>query len=333
MKGYKALTASPKLPYNTFVCKGMWYQVGKTYTLPSDQQLKICECGYHFCTRLTDCFLYYQQNITDVFNEHTVICEVEATGEIQEEGNTSKKVTSQITIVKRLTEYEIEDTIKLENVKFYDFFEKKSCEKPWLSQNNLGENNLGVNNIGSLNDGIENRGTGNEGNYNIGIGNQGNGNIGYFNKGNNNYGSFNTGEDNNGKLNIGNNNQGICNIGFKHFGLFNIKNSTIYYSTIAKSFKMFNKNVAISVDSISILKQENIISKKLIKLMNKYYCLGNDFIKLQQEKEYTFFTKLPNFNPDIFYKVFHTIYKNILNSQKCIFIYNDKYLKQLDSLL
>jgi len=52
IKGYKAFDCN-------FRCKGFQFEVGQTYELPPDRELKLGESGYHFCQIPYDCNRYY----------------------------------------------------------------------------------------------------------------------------------------------------------------------------------------------------------------------------------------------------------------------------------
>lgn len=50
LKGYKIFNSD-------WTCKGFQYEVGETYEIEGKPEL--CKHGFHFCTRLKDCFKYY----------------------------------------------------------------------------------------------------------------------------------------------------------------------------------------------------------------------------------------------------------------------------------
>ena len=62
MKGYKAFDKDWK-------CRDFQYKIGETYELPEGQELKICQCGFHFCKNPIDVFGYYP------FKDETMIAE------------------------------------------------------------------------------------------------------------------------------------------------------------------------------------------------------------------------------------------------------------------
>ena len=53
MKGYKVFNSD-------WTCRGFQYEVGKTYEIKNKPI--ICKCGFHFCTDLKNCFLFYSFN-------------------------------------------------------------------------------------------------------------------------------------------------------------------------------------------------------------------------------------------------------------------------------
>lgn len=85
-KGYKVFESD-------WTCKGLKYEVGKTYTL--DESIELCKAGFHFCKNLVDCFDYYPC-VT-----WYKIAEVEALGQVKTDGN--KSVTDIIKIVKEIS--------------------------------------------------------------------------------------------------------------------------------------------------------------------------------------------------------------------------------------
>lgn len=180
--GYKAFNKD-------MTCRGFQYEVGKTYT--DKRTLEICETGFHFCERLTDCFKYYDFN-----KNNTIICVVHAHGNII--SSNEKLVTNEIEIVKELSWNEV------------------------LEMANSGENNTGYKNSGN-----ENSGYNNSGHFNSGHFNSGNRNSGHYNTGNKNSGHFNSGDRNSGDLNIGYYNSGDRNSGNENSGNNNSGNSNI----------------------------------------------------------------------------------------------------------
>ena len=184
MKGYKAFNAGWK-------CRDFQYEIGKTYELPEGQELKMCECGFHFCRNPIDVFGYY--DMTD----DVLIAEVEALGEIQQEG--TKYCTDKIRIVKEFTRKQLKALI-LDG-------------KYNTGKNNTGDYNSGDRNSGSYNSGYCNSGDCNSGDYNSGDRNSGSYNSGSYNSGYCNSGSYNSGNYNSGSCNSGSYNSGDYNSG------------------------------------------------------------------------------------------------------------------------
>ena len=86
MIGYKGFDKDLK-------CKGFQYRVGETYKL--DEEIKICERGFHFCDIPTAVFEFYAP-------ADSRFALVEATGSIADDGQ-HKFCTDEIKIVKELT--------------------------------------------------------------------------------------------------------------------------------------------------------------------------------------------------------------------------------------
>ena len=93
IKGYKGMDANMR-------CRGMQYEVGKTYH--ADGNIEVCENGLHFCENLRDVFDYYEHDGNRFF-------EVEASGTVKTEGR--KSAASDLRIVRELTDIEINKTV------------------------------------------------------------------------------------------------------------------------------------------------------------------------------------------------------------------------------
>ena len=159
MKGYKAFN-------NDLTCRGMQYEIGKEYVF--DGKPIPCKQGFHFCETIADCYEFYPMS------DDTRICEVEATGEIAEDG--VKRVTNVIKILAEIT-----------------------CDN--LRKGNTGTRNSGNRNSGDWNSGYSNSGDRNSGNRNSGNRNSGDWNSGYSNSGDSNSGDWNSGDWNSGVFN------------------------------------------------------------------------------------------------------------------------------------
>ena len=93
MKGYKGMNAHMK-------CRGMQYEVGKTYH--ADGDINVCSNGLHFCKRLKDVFDFYKREGNRFF-------EVEASGVVKTEGR--KSAASDLRIIRELDDIEINRTV------------------------------------------------------------------------------------------------------------------------------------------------------------------------------------------------------------------------------
>ena len=83
MKGYKAFD-------KTLCCRGMQYEVGKTYMM--EEPPLLCTRGFHFCEKPRDVYNYYPKGCR--------LCEVEATGEIDK--GDDKCATNALTVVREI---------------------------------------------------------------------------------------------------------------------------------------------------------------------------------------------------------------------------------------
>ena len=83
-----------KLFKHNWTCNGYQFEVGKTYEHEGD--IKLCEKGFHACTKLEDCFKYYK---AVSWNK---IAEVEILGDVKKADDDSKVVTNKIRIVKEI---------------------------------------------------------------------------------------------------------------------------------------------------------------------------------------------------------------------------------------
>lgn len=184
VKGYKVFRPD-------WTCRGFQYQVGKSYEM--DEEPIICKRGYHFCTKLIDCYVYYS------FDENNKVAEITAYGKISIDENGQKSCTNKIKIERKLEWQEV------------------------LNMVNIGHHNSGHHNSGNYNSGNYNSGDCNSGNYN-----SGNSNNGYYNSGNYNSGDYNSGDCNNGYYNNGYHNSGDYNVTNYSSGCFNTEATKIF---------------------------------------------------------------------------------------------------------
>ena len=231
MRGYKAFNKGWK-------CRDFQYEIGNTYELREDETLEICHCGFHFCKNPIDVFGYYSNDF--------LIAEVEALGDIQQEG--TKYCTNKIKIVKELTKEQLKKLIVDDryNTAKYNWGKCNSGEF------NTGNYNSGSFNAGDYNAGCQNSGNNNTGDYNTGSLNTGNSNSGYSNNGfgntgDRNLGDYNSGDDNSGDYNTGDYNKGNCNTGDCNSGSFNSGHfnfsdyNTGIFNTKEPKMRAFNK--------------------------------------------------------------------------------------------
>ena len=155
VRGYKVFNPD-------WTCRDFQYEVGKTYTMKAKPV--ICQTGFHFCRKASDCFNYYH------FKPENKVAEVVAFGDIDEQNGDTKVCTNKIKIVRELDWYEVLDLV------------------------NIGTGNTGLSNNGDYNSGNRNSGNYNSGNYNSGDYNSGNYNSGDWNMINYSSGCFNTEE-------------------------------------------------------------------------------------------------------------------------------------------
>ena len=142
-----------------WTCNGFQYEIGKTFEMKESPIC--CNRGFHFCTKLSDCFNYY------AFNSENKVAEVEAIGEVVSDSGDTKRCTNKIKIVRELTWYEVLDLV------------------------NTGEDCTGRCNSGDWNSGDCNSGYCNSGDWNSGDCNSGDWNDTSFSNG-----VFNTKEPN-----------------------------------------------------------------------------------------------------------------------------------------
>ena len=189
MKGYKVFNSD-------WTCRGFQFEVGKVFE--EDVTPVCCDKGFHFCTKASDCFSYYD------FDPNNKVAEVEALGEIDSNDEDSKCCTNKIKIVREINWQEVLELV------------------------NLGKACTGLCNSGDCNSGNRN-----SGNCNSGDCNSGNRNSGLCNSGDRNSGNCNSGNCNSGNRNSGNCNSGNCNSGdwnktcFSN-GCFNTESPKIY---------------------------------------------------------------------------------------------------------
>ena len=189
MKGYKVFNSD-------WTCRGFQFEVGKVFE--EDVTPVCCDRGFHFCTKASDCFRYYD------FDPDNKVAEVEALGDIDTKDDDSKCCTNKIHIIREITWQEVLDLVNL----------GKACSGLCNSGDwNSGDWNSGNRNSGNWNSGNRNSGDRNSGDWNSGDRNSGDCNNGNRNSGDWNSGDCNSGDRNNGDCNSGDRNNGDCNSG------------------------------------------------------------------------------------------------------------------------
>lgn len=129
IKGYKVFNPDWTCNPNG---KPFQYEVGKTYE--EDVKPMVCDRGFHFCEKASDCFNFYK------FNPENKVAEVLALGEVDSDG--VKSCTNKIQIVREI---------------------------PWaelLEMVNTGKGCAGLCNSGDWNSGDWNSGNRNSGDWN-----------------------------------------------------------------------------------------------------------------------------------------------------------------------
>ena len=205
------MTKGFKVFNEDWTCNGFQYEVGKIFEMKESPIC--CNRGFHFCTKLSDCFNYY------AFNSDNKVAEVEAIGEVVSDSGDTKHCTNKIKIINELTWHEVLDLVNM----------GKDCTGYCNSGNrNSGDWNSGDWNSGNRNSGNRNSGDWNSGNRNSGYRNSGNRNSGDWNSGNWNSGDCNSGNRNSGNRNSGDWNSGDWNDTSFSNGVFNTKEPNIY---------------------------------------------------------------------------------------------------------
>ena len=232
MKGYKVFNKD-------WTCRNFKYEVGKTYEMDTTE-IKLCDRGFHFCEKASDCFQYYS------FNPQNKVAEVEALGAILTDGKTF--CTNKIHIIREITWQEVLDLVNLGKgcTGLRNSGDRNSGDRN-CGDRNSGDWNSGNYNSGLCNSGDRNSGDCNSGNYNSGDWNSGNWNSGNWNSGNWNSGNYNSGNWNSGNWNSGDRNSGDRNSGDWNSGDYNSGdwNKSSFnngcFNTIEPTIMMFNK--------------------------------------------------------------------------------------------
>jgi hypothetical protein len=203
-KGFKIFDSN-------FQCRG--FQFAENTRYKENVTPKTCSVGFHYCTKASDCFSYYE------FDPSNIICEVIAYGQVDTHLEDSKQCTNDIFIGKRLTWAEV---LVVANQGSNNTGHSNSGDRNSGDRNsgdrNSGDSNSGDSNSGNWNSGNWNSGNWNSGNWNSGNRNSGNWNSGNWNSGNRNSGNWNSGDWNSGDSNSGDRNSGNWNSGDRNSG-------------------------------------------------------------------------------------------------------------------
>lgn len=87
IKGYKIFNSD-------WTCRDKQYKLGETF---HEEEVELCSRGMHFCTKLEDCFYYYDFNIS------LHVAKVEGYGTVDYSTSDSKVSVSDLKIIKELT--------------------------------------------------------------------------------------------------------------------------------------------------------------------------------------------------------------------------------------
>ena len=207
VKGYKVFNPD-------WTCKGFQYEVGKIFE--EDVKPDCCNKGFHFCTKASDCFNYYN------FDLNNKVAEILALGDIDCRSDDTKCCTNKIKIVREIPWQELLDIVNT-GKSCTGYCNTGDCN---TGDCNTGNRNTGNRNTGNRNTGDCNTGNRNTGDCNTGNRNTGDCNTGDCNTGDGNTGDCNTGDCNTGDWNTGDSNTGDCNTGDYNTGDWNIVNAS-----------------------------------------------------------------------------------------------------------
>ena len=277
IRGYKVFNPD-------WTCRGFQYEVGKTFE--DDVTPKCYSRGFHFCTKASDCFSYYD------FNPENKVAEVLALGMVDTESCDTKCCTNKIQIVREISWQEL------------------------LTIVNTGKGCTGLCNTGNWNTGNRNTGNCNTGNCNTGNCNTGNCNTGDWNTGNCNTGDWNTGNWNTGNCNTGDWNLSSFNTGCfmtteQKIMLFDKPSDMTYHEWIhSDACYLLNR---IPKDVVKWVCGDDMSAEE--KAANPTYETTGGYLKVLDESECAqlwwnglsdvdknIITNLPNFDAEIFRK-------------------------------
>ena len=90
IKGFKVFN-------NDWTCRGFKFEVGKEFK--HEGEMGLCNAGFHFCRKASDCFNYYD------FDSNNKVAEIEALGKVIDSDD--KSVTNHIKIVREISWHEV----------------------------------------------------------------------------------------------------------------------------------------------------------------------------------------------------------------------------------
>ena len=291
IKGYKVFNPD-------WTCRDFQYEVGKTYE--TEEDLSICQSGFHFCKQAAACFNYY------CFDPSNKVAEVIALGEVIEEED--KCCTNKLQIVRELSWIEV---LTLVNTDI-------AC----TGLSNSGDYNSGNHNTGNCNSGNYNSGDNNSGHWNSGNHNSGNCNNGWWNSGACNSGNYNSGDYNSGNYNSGNRNSGDYNTASNVVGCFNTENQKLRFfdketdMTLrqwrnSKAYSLLQKIGCVPTDWTGQVEMsaaeiaehpEGETTGGYLKINNNPDCCQDRWNALTQEEQ-SEIKNIPNFDADKFFTI------------------------------
>lgn len=114
MKGYKFLTQKLEAPY----MGNFTYELGKWYKVEDENEIEVCEYGFHFLKNIRDVFAYAAPINIVTFD----LYEIEARGKIihWDNGEDDKYCSSKIKIVKKLKREDIIEYIEENKLLYSD---------------------------------------------------------------------------------------------------------------------------------------------------------------------------------------------------------------------
>ena len=273
MKGYKVFNSD-------WTCRGFQFEVGKVFE--EDVTPVCCDKGFHFCTKASDCFSYYD------FDPNNKVAEVEALGEIDSNDEDSKCCTNKIKIVREINWQEVLELV------------------------NLGKACTGLCNSGNRNSGDYNSGNRNSGDYNSGNRNSGDYNSGDYNSGNRNSGDWNSGDWNSGDWNKTCFSNGCFNTESPKIYLFNKPSNWNYSDWLNSDARYILMNCPSNV--LSWIWEDDMTDEE--KEQHPEYSVTGGFLKHIEEEtgrqmwwdglsdvQKDSVMQLPNFDKDIFKEI------------------------------